>query len=93
MSNTQMSTHAFCGCGYSKIFKKYFQLNNFKFQIMYRIVSTTFGDVIFIENNGKIELFSGRNLNDYEGTANVDLNIATDKELSELAERQIKMRA
>ena len=60
---------------------------------MYRIVSTTFGDVIFIENNGKIELFSGINLNDYEGTANVDLNIATDKELSELAERQIKMRA
>ena len=59
---------------------------------MYRIVSTTFGDVIFIERNGKIELFSGRNLNDYEGTAKVDLNTATDKELSELAERQMKMR-
>ena len=59
---------------------------------MYRIVSTTFGDVIFIERNGKIELFSGRNLNDYEGTANVDLNTATDKELSELAEKQMKMR-
>ena len=59
---------------------------------MYRIVSTTFGDVIFIERNGKIEVFSGRNLNDYEGTANVDLNTATDKELSELAERQMKMR-
>ena len=59
---------------------------------MYRIVSTTFGDVIFIERNGKIELFSGRNLNDYEGTANGNLNTATDKELSELAERQMKMR-
>ena len=59
---------------------------------MYRIVSTTFGDVIFIEKKKKIELFSGRNLNDYEGTANVDLNTATDKELSELAERQMKMR-
>ena len=57
---------------------------------MYRIVSTTFGDVIFIENNGKIELFSGRNLNDYEGTANVDLNTATDKDLSDLAEKKIK---
>ena len=60
---------------------------------MYRIVSTTFGDVIFIENNGKIEIFSGRNLNDYEGTANVDLNTATDKDLSDLAEKKIKMRA
>lgn len=60
---------------------------------MYRIVSTTFGDVIFIDNNGKIELFSGRNLNDYEGTANVDLNTATDKDLSDLAEKKIKMRA
>ena len=60
---------------------------------MYRIVTTTFGDVIFIENNGKIELFSGRNLNDYEGTANVDLNTATDKDLSDLAEKKIKMRA
>ena len=60
---------------------------------MYRIVSTTFGDVIFIENNGKIELFSGRTLNDYEGTANVDLNTATDKDLSDLAEKKIKMRA
>ena len=60
---------------------------------MYRIVSTTFGDVIFIEKNGKIELFSGRNLNDYEGTANVDLNTATDKDLSDLAEKKIKMRA
>ena len=60
---------------------------------MYRIVSTAFGDVIFIENNGKIELFSGRNLNDYEGTANVDLNTATDKDLSDLAEKKIKMRA
>ena len=60
---------------------------------MYRIVSTTFGDVIFIENNGKIELFSGRNLNDYEGTANVDLKTATDKDLSDLAEKKIMMRA
>lgn len=60
---------------------------------MYRIVSTAFGDVIFIDNNGKIELFSGRNLNDYEGTANVDLNTATDKDLSDLAEKKIKMRA
>lgn len=60
---------------------------------MYRIVTTTFGDVIFIDNNGKIELFSGKNLNDYEGTANVDLNTATDKDLSDLAEKKIKMRA
>lgn len=59
---------------------------------MYRIVTTTFGDVIFIDNNGKIELFSGKNLNDYEGTANVDLNTATDKDLSDLVERQMKMR-
>lgn len=59
---------------------------------MYRIVTTTFGDVIFIDNNGKIELFSGKNLNDYEGTAKVDLNTATDKDLSDLAERQMKMR-
>ena len=59
---------------------------------MYRIVTTTFGDVIFIDNNGKIELFSGKNLNDYEGTANVDLNPATDKDLSDIAERQMKMR-
>lgn len=59
---------------------------------MYRIVTTTFGDVIFIDNNGKIELFSGKNLNDYEGTANIDLNTATDKDLSDLAERQMKMR-
>ncbi len=59
---------------------------------MYRIVTTTFGDVIFIDNNGKIELFSGKNLNDYEGTANVDLNTATDKDLSDIAERQMKMR-
>lgn len=59
---------------------------------MYRIVSTTFGDVIFIDRNGKIEIFSGRNLNDYEGTANVDLNTATDKDLSDIAERQMKMR-
>lgn len=59
---------------------------------MYRIVTTTFGDVIFIDNNGKIELFSGKNLNDYEGTAKVDLNTATDKNLSDLAERQMKMR-
>ena len=59
---------------------------------MYRIVSTTFVDVIFIDNNGKIELFSGKNLNDYEGTANIDLNTATDKDLSDLAERQMKMR-
>lgn len=60
---------------------------------MYRIVSTSFGDVIFIENNGRIELFSGRNLNGYEGTANVDLNTATDKDLADIAERQIKLRA
>lgn len=60
---------------------------------MYRILSTTFGNVIFIENNGKTEIFSGRNLNDYEGTANVDLNTATDKDLADIAERQIKMRA
>lgn len=60
---------------------------------MYRIVSTTFGDVIFIENNGKTEIFSGRNLNDYEGTTNVDLNTATDKDLADIAERQIKLRA
>lgn len=60
---------------------------------MYRIVSTTFGDVIFIENNGKTEIFSGRNLNDYEGTTNVDLNTATDKDLTAIAERQIKLRA
>lgn len=60
---------------------------------MYRIVSTTFGDVIFIENNGKTEIFSGRNLNDYEGTTNVDLNTATDKDLATIAERQIKLRA
>lgn len=60
---------------------------------MYRIVSTTFGDVIFIENNGKTEIFSGRNLNDYEGTTNVDLNTATDKDLANIAERQIKLRA
>ena len=60
---------------------------------MYRIVSTTFGDVIFIDRDGKIEVFSGRNLNDYEGTANVDLNTATDKDLSDLAEKKIKMRA
>ena len=59
---------------------------------MYRIVTTTFGVVIFIDNNGKIELFSGKNLNDYEGTANVDLNTATDKYLSDIAERQMKMR-
>lgn len=59
---------------------------------MYRIATTTFGDVIFIDNNGKIELFSGKNLNDYEGTAKVDLNTATDKDLSDLAERQMKMR-
>ena len=55
---------------------------------MYRIVSTTFGDVIFIDRNGKIEVFSGRNLNDYEGTANVDLNTATDRELITLAEKK-----
>ena len=54
---------------------------------MYRIVSTSFGDVIFIENNGKTEIFSGRSLNDYEGTANVDLNTATDKDLADIAER------
>lgn len=60
---------------------------------MYRIVSTTFGNVIFIENNGKTEIFSGRNLNDYEGTTNVDLNTATDKDLAGIAERQIKLRA
>ena len=60
---------------------------------MYRIVSTTFGDVIFIDRDGKIEVFSGRNLNDYECTANVDLNTATDKDLSDLAEKKIKMRA
>lgn len=60
---------------------------------MYRIVSTSFGDVIFIENNGKTEIFSGRNLNDYEGTANVDLNTAADKDLADIAERQIKLRA
>lgn len=60
---------------------------------MYRIVSTTFGNVIFIENNGKTEIFSGRNLNDYEGTTNVDLNTATDKDLADIAERQIKLRA
>lgn len=60
---------------------------------MYRIVSTSFGDVIFIENNGKIEIFSGRSLNDYEGTANMDLNTATDKDLADIAERQIKLRA
>lgn len=60
---------------------------------MYRIVSTTFGNVIFIENNGKTEIFSGRNLNDYEGTTNVDLNTATDKDLTAIAERQIKLRA
>lgn len=59
---------------------------------MYRIVSTTFGDVIFIDRNGQIEVFSGRNLNDYEGTANVDLNTATDRELITLAEKKIKMR-
>lgn len=60
---------------------------------MYRIVSTSFGDVIFIEKNGKTEIFSGRNLNDYEGTANVDLNTAADKDLADIAERQIKLRA
>lgn len=60
---------------------------------MYRIVSTIFGNVIFIENNGKTEIFSGRNLNDYEGTTNVDLNTATDKDLADIAERQIKLRA
>lgn len=60
---------------------------------MYRIVTTSFGDVIFIENNGKTEIFSGRNLNDYEGTTNVDLNTATDKDLADVAERQIKLRA
>ena len=59
---------------------------------MYRIVSTTFGDVIFIDRDGKIEVFSGRNLNEYEGTANVDLNTATDRELITLAKKKIKMK-
>ena len=60
---------------------------------MYRIVATTCGNVIFIDNNGTIELYSGKNLNDYEGTAEVDINIATDADLAKIAERQIKRRA
>lgn len=79
------------GVGALKL-KKHISVKRFNFLVMYRIVTTTFGDVIFIDNNGKIELFSGKNLNDYEGTANVDLNTATDKDLSDLAERQMKMR-
>lgn len=60
---------------------------------MYRIVATTCGNVIFINNNGTIEIYSGRNLNDYEGTAEIDINTATDMDLAKIAEMQIKRRA
>lgn len=61
---------------------------------MYRIVTTNKGNVIFVDNNGKTELYSGKNLTDFEGTLNnVDLNTANDIELARIAEKQIARRA
>ena len=60
---------------------------------MYRIVSTNYGDVIFVNGfDNQIELYSGKNLSNFEGNVNADITALSDRELIKIAERQISRR-